>query len=69
MALEKALKNLSENVLLDIIFGVPSIVNEVVQQGKHAYYHLAGISHKRVRKEDIDSQAFFDYLSVYTKEN
>ena len=69
MKLEVSLKDSLEIVTVETLLGSSYIINEIVQQGKHAYYHLAGISHKRIQREDINSDTFFDNLSVYIKEN
>ena len=69
MKLEHALRENIETSFVSCLFAGSLlgslIVNEILQQGKHAYYHLRGIGHKRVGLDEINPETFYDHLSVY----
>jgi len=63
--MKKSLKGVVEISSLFAIYITSGIINEAVQQSKHAYYHISGSEHKRVCRDWMDSECLFSHLTGY----
>jgi hypothetical protein len=59
------IKDISTSAIFYGINGIVYGINEVIQQGKHCYYHLTNQGHKVVERGEVDPDCFFDSFKMY----